>query len=100
MQQSLRDHDAFLITGGDGGPTSEVGIGAGTVLESTSVRGDTAGRSQRRGGIEDHRHYWLGDSGGNRPRARRPRSPMRLSLAEREEISRAWRQGGRWPRSP
>jgi transposase, IS30 family len=33
-------------------------------------------------------HYWLHESGGVRPRATRPRPPLRLSLAEREEISR------------
>ena len=33
-------------------------------------------------------HYWLKDSGGVRPRPRAPRSALRLSLAEREEISR------------
>jgi transposase, IS30 family len=38
-------------------------------------------------------HYWLRDSGGNRPRARRPRPALRLSLAEREEISRGLAAG-------
>jgi IS30 family transposase len=38
-------------------------------------------------------HYWLRDSGGNRPRARRPRPVLRLSLAEREEISRGLAAG-------
>ena len=38
-------------------------------------------------------HYWLHESGGVRPRARRPRSPLRLSLAEREEISRGLARG-------
>lgn len=33
-------------------------------------------------------HYWLKESGGVRPRPRTPRSELRLSLAEREEISR------------
>ena len=33
-------------------------------------------------------HYWLHESGGVRPRPTRPRSRLRLSLAEREEISR------------
>ncbi len=33
-------------------------------------------------------HYWLKDSGGVRPRPRPPRPALRLSLAEREEISR------------
>ncbi len=33
-------------------------------------------------------HYWLKDSGGVRPRARPPRPALRLSLSEREEISR------------
>ena len=33
-------------------------------------------------------HYWLKDSGGVRPRPRAPRPALRLSLAEREEISR------------
>jgi IS30 family transposase len=32
--------------------------------------------------------YWLQESGGVRPRPKRPRPPLRLSLAEREEISR------------
>jgi transposase, IS30 family len=38
-------------------------------------------------------HYWLRDSGGSRPRARRPRPVLRLSLAEREEISRGLAAG-------
>jgi len=38
-------------------------------------------------------HYWLRDSGGNRPRARRPRPALRLSLVEREEISRGLAAG-------
>lgn len=33
-------------------------------------------------------HYWLKDSGGVRPRPRAPRPALRLTLAEREEISR------------
>jgi DNA-binding CsgD family transcriptional regulator len=33
-------------------------------------------------------HYWLKDSGGVSPRPRVPRPALRLSLAEREEISR------------
>jgi transposase, IS30 family len=33
-------------------------------------------------------HYWLAQSGGVRPRARRPRPALRLSLEERETISR------------
>jgi IS30 family transposase len=38
-------------------------------------------------------HYWLKESGGLRPRATRPASPLRLSLAEREEISRGLARG-------
>src|SRR4051794_31125211 len=38
-------------------------------------------------------HYWLRDSGGNRPRTRRPRPQLRLSLAKREEISRGLAEG-------
>lgn len=37
--------------------------------------------------------YWLQESGGLRPRPRRPRPPLRLSLAEREEISRGLAAG-------
>ena len=33
-------------------------------------------------------HYWLKESGGVRPRTTAPRPELRLSLAEREEISR------------
>ncbi len=33
-------------------------------------------------------HYWLKESGGVRPRPKTSRPPLRLSLAEREEISR------------
>jgi IS30 family transposase len=36
---------------------------------------------------------WVKSSGGVRPRAPRPRSPLRLSLAEREEISRGLAAG-------
>ncbi len=38
-------------------------------------------------------HYWLHESGGVRPRPTRPRPPPRLSLAEREEISRGLAKG-------
>ena len=37
-------------------------------------------------------HYWLTQSGGVRPRSRRPRPPLRLSLDERETISRSLAQ--------
>lgn len=37
-------------------------------------------------------HYWLAQSGGVRPRARRPRAALRLSLDERETISRGLAQ--------
>jgi IS30 family transposase len=37
-------------------------------------------------------HYWLAQSGGVRPRATRPRPPLRLSLEEREVISRGLAQ--------
>ena len=37
-------------------------------------------------------HYWLAQSGGVRPRARRPRPALRLSLEEREAISRGLAQ--------
>ena len=38
-------------------------------------------------------HYWLKESGGVRPRVGRPASPLRLSMAEREEISRGLARG-------
>lgn len=38
-------------------------------------------------------HLWLQESGGLRPRPKGPRSPLRLSLAEREEISRGLAKG-------
>ena len=38
-------------------------------------------------------HYWLKESGGIRPRPRRPPAASRLSLAEREEISRGLARG-------
>ena len=37
-------------------------------------------------------HYWLAQSGGVRPRARRPRPALRLSIEEREAISRGLAQ--------
>lgn len=37
-------------------------------------------------------HYWLTQSGGVRPRQRRARPPLRLSLEERETISRGMAQ--------
>ncbi len=40
-------------------------------------------------------HYWLKESGGVRPRQRSPRPAIRLSLAEREEISRGLARGER-----
>jgi hypothetical protein len=86
--RNVRDHGAFLIMGGGGGQTPEVGRGS-----CTSVRGDAAGGGQRRGVSTTTGHYWLRDSGGNRPRARRPRPALRLSLAEREEISRGLAAG-------
>lgn len=38
-------------------------------------------------------HYWLKESGGVRPRPKAPRPELRLSLAEREEISRGLARG-------
>jgi len=38
-------------------------------------------------------HYWLKESGGVRPRLKAPRPQLRLSLAEREEISRGLAKG-------
>jgi transposase len=38
-------------------------------------------------------HYWLKESDGVRPRPKTPRPPLRLSLAEREEISRGLARG-------
>jgi IS30 family transposase len=38
-------------------------------------------------------HLWLHESGGVRPRPTRPRPPLRLSLSEREEISRGLAKG-------
>jgi IS30 family transposase len=38
-------------------------------------------------------HLWLHESGGVRPRPTRPRPPLRLSLADREEISAVSRRG-------
>jgi len=38
-------------------------------------------------------HYWLAQSGGVRPRRRRPRPALRLSLEEREAISRGLAAG-------
>jgi transposase, IS30 family len=37
-------------------------------------------------------HYWLTQSGGVRPRSRRSLPPLRLSLEERETISRGLEQ--------
>lgn len=37
-------------------------------------------------------HYWLKQSGGTRPRRARPRPPLRLSVEERETISRGLAQ--------
>ena len=37
-------------------------------------------------------HYWLTQSGGVRPRVRRPRPPLQLSLEERETTSRGLAQ--------
>jgi len=38
-------------------------------------------------------HYWLAQSGGVRPRRRRPQSPLRLTVEEREAISRGLAAG-------
>jgi transposase, IS30 family len=53
-----------------------------TLKEATSA----AGVSKTTG------HYWLVQSGGVRPRVRRPRPALRLSLDERETISRGLAQ--------
>jgi hypothetical protein len=37
-------------------------------------------------------HYWLTQPGGVRPRARQPRSALRLAMEERETISRGLAQ--------
>lgn len=47
----------------------------------------TAGVSRTAG------HYWLKESGGVRPRPKAPPPALRLSLAEREEISRGLAKG-------
>jgi len=35
-------------------------------------------------------HYWLAQSGGVRPQVTKPRPRLRLSMEERETISRGW----------
>jgi hypothetical protein len=48
----------------------------------------TSGATLRQAGVSKTTgHYWLTEFGGVRPRARRPRPPLRLSLEERETIS-------------
>jgi transposase, IS30 family len=61
---------------------------------SARASGATLREAARAAGVSKTTgHYWLRDSGGNRPRARRPRPALRLSLAEREEISRGLAAG-------
>lgn len=61
---------------------------------SARASGATLREAARAAGVSKTTgHYWLGDSGGSRPRARRPRPVLRLSLAEREEISRGLAAG-------
>jgi hypothetical protein len=61
---------------------------------SARASGATLREAARAAGVSKTTgHYWLRDSGGNRPRARRPRPVLRLSLAEREEISRGLAAG-------
>jgi transposase, IS30 family len=56
---------------------------------SARASGATLREATRAAGVSKTTgHYWLRDSGGSRPRTRRPRPALRLSLAEREEISR------------
>ncbi len=78
--------------------TKRTGGSSGSASESAEVRGrfgkarasgatlrqaaQAAGVSRTAG------HNWLKESGGVRPRPKAPRPALRLSLAEREEISR------------
>lgn len=61
--------------------------------KSAEVRGRfwearASGATMREAGVSRSAgHLWLHESGGVRPRATRPRPPLRLSLDEREEIS-------------
>ena len=74
--------------GGWSGTSSEVGGGAGSVLAGAGVGGDAAGGGRGGRGVEDSRPLLVARVRWVRPRPTRPRSPLRLSLAEREEISR------------
>jgi DNA-binding CsgD family transcriptional regulator len=87
-RRNIRDHHASCDHGGGDGQTAEVGGGTGSVLECTSVGATLREAASAAGVSRTTGHYWLRDSGGRRPRARRPRPALRLSLAEREEISR------------
>jgi IS30 family transposase len=61
---------------------------------SARASGATLREATRAAGVSKTTgHYWLRDSGGSRPRARRPRPALRLSLAEREELSRGLAAG-------
>jgi hypothetical protein len=59
-----------------------------TVLEGGERRGQLREAARAAGVSRTAGHYWLKESGGVRPRASTPRSELRLSLAEREEVSR------------
>jgi hypothetical protein len=74
-----------------GGVEAEVGGGARPVLYGPG--GATLRQAAAAAGISRTAgHYWLAQSGGVRPRSRRLRSPLRLSLDERETISRGLAQ--------
>ena len=70
------------------GAQAETGRGTGQVILRESERGDAEGGGGRRPISRTAGHYWLAQSGGVRQRVTRPRPVLRLSLEERETISR------------
>ena len=75
-----------------GGAEAEVGGGAGAAF-TARANGATLRQAAAAAGVSRTAgHYWLAQSGGVRPRARRPRPALRLSLDERETISRGLAQ--------
>ena len=73
-----------------GGQQAEIGGSVGQV--SLRGRAGDVEAGGRRGWSVDDRALLVTQSGGVRPRARRPRSPLRLSLEDRETISRGLAQ--------
>jgi hypothetical protein len=93
IARSALHPDLLGIYGGViGGQEAEVGGGAGPVLHGAGERGDVEAGGRRGWSVEDDRALLVDPVRWGAARVRRPRPPLRLSLEERETISRGLAQ--------